>query len=217
MPDPSPAVLVTDFDGTLTRHDFYQLVIDELLPPGTPNFWSRYVAGKVTHFEALRLTFAAASPGEATLAALADRMGLEPALADEIVALRNHGWQVVVASAGCLWYIRRLLEAAGVSLEVHANPGRIEDGHLAMSLPIDSPFYSPETGIDKSAVVRQSLQSGHPVAFAGDGPPDLAPALLVPPDLRFARGYLAAELTRRNESFRPFDRWSEVSRALCDR
>ena len=40
MTDPDPeqpgGVLVTDFDGTLTRHDFYRLVIDELLPPGRP-------------------------------------------------------------------------------------------------------------------------------------------------------------------------------------
>ena len=29
------------------------------------------------------------------------------------------------------------------------------------------------------------------VAFAGDGPPDIEPALLVPADMRFARGALA--------------------------
>ena len=60
-------VLVTDFDGTLTRRDFYRLVIDELLPPGTPDFWAEYLAGEITHFEAIRKTFAAAPAGEAAL------------------------------------------------------------------------------------------------------------------------------------------------------
>ena len=210
----STSVLVSDFDGTLTRHDFYQLLIDELLPTDTPDYWSWYLAGKVSHFEALRLTFAAAQVGESVLAALADKMGLQPKLEDEIHALQDDGWQVVVASAGCLWYINRLLEQAHVKLIVHANPGHIVDGRLAMSLPVDSPFFSPMTGIDKSAVVRHALAISGRVAFAGDGPPDLAPALLVPPELRFARGYLAKELTRRGEPFRAFDHWAEVARAL---
>ena len=28
-------VLVSDFDGTMTRHDFYKLAIESLLPPET--------------------------------------------------------------------------------------------------------------------------------------------------------------------------------------
>jgi HAD superfamily phosphoserine phosphatase-like hydrolase len=207
-------VLVTDFDGTLTRRDFYRLIIDELLPPGTPDFWAEYLAGRISHFEAIRRTFAAAPAGEAALLDLAHRMGLEPDLKAEVRALHHAGWRVVVASAGCLWYIGRLLDEAGVSLEVHANPGHIEGGRLAMTLPVDSPYFSPETGIDKAAVVRRALDAGGPVAFAGDGPPDLVPALLVPPRLRFARGHLARALLERGEPFRPFDRWAEVARGV---
>ena len=104
-----------------------------------------------------------------------------------------------------------LLDEAGVALEVHANPGHVEDDRLAMTWPVDSPYFSPETGIDKAAVVREALGAGGAVAFAGDGPPDLVPALLVPPRLRFARGYLARMLAERGEPFRPFDRWAEVA------
>lgn len=212
--DCTGGVLVTDFDGTLTRHDFYRLVIDELLPPGTPDFWVEYLAGRITHFEAIRRTFAAAPAGAAALEALARRMGLEPDLAAEVERLRGAGWRVVVASAGCLRYIGTLLDEARVTLEVHANPGHIEDGRLAMTLPTDSPYFSPETGIDKAAVVRDALATGLPVAFAGDGPPDLIPALMVEPRLRFARGHLAQALADRGEAFRPFDRWRDVARAI---
>ncbi|HEY2158206.1 MAG TPA: HAD-IB family phosphatase, partial [Isosphaeraceae bacterium] len=218
MPEPNRpgGVLVTDFDGTLTRRDFYRLVIDELLPPGTPDFWAEYLAGRITHFEAIRRTFAAAPAGEAALVGLARKMGLEPDLKGEVERLRREGWRVVVASAGCLWYIQMLLDEAGVVLEVHANPGHIEGDRLAMTWPVDSPYFSPETGIDKAAVVREALGAGGPVAFAGDGPPDLGPALLVPPRLRFARGYLAHALTKRREPFRPFDRWAEVARMVVE-
>jgi 2-hydroxy-3-keto-5-methylthiopentenyl-1-phosphate phosphatase len=48
------------------------------------------------------------------------------------------------------------------------------------------------------------------VAFAGDGRPDLAPALLAPPERRFARRTLARLLTERDEAFQSFDNWSDV-------
>ncbi len=200
----------------MTRHDFYQLVMDRLLPPGTPNFWEQYRAGEITHFDALAKTFAAAPAGEDALIELARDQDLDPDLAPELARLRAEGWEVVVISAGCTWYIDRHLRAAGVDLEVHANPGHVEDDRLIMEWPTGSPFYSPQTGIDKVAVVRAAMEGGRVVAFAGDGPPDLEPALLVRPALRFARrgNALAAALTENGERFHPFDRWSEVVRVL---
>lgn len=213
---PETSILVSDFDGTLTRHDFYQLVMDHRMPPGVPNFWQHYVDGQITHFDALKQTFEAAEPGEAGLNDVVHQMELDPDLAPELRLLRTADWEVVVVSAGCLWYIERLLGNAGVSLQVHANPGRIDSGRLVMDWPTGSPYFSPETGIDKVAVVRAAQEGGRTVAFAGDGPPDLEPALLVPPELRFARRgrALAEALASRGEPFHPFDRWSEVARAL---
>jgi 2-hydroxy-3-keto-5-methylthiopentenyl-1-phosphate phosphatase len=207
-------ILVSDFDGTMTRHDFFRLVIERFLPPGAPDYWAEYRGGRLSHFEALRAIFAAAPAGEAALAELAVEMDLDPTLPEEVAALAASGWRVIVASAGCDWYIRRLLAGTAAAIEVHANPGRVADGRLVMELPPSSPFFSAETGIDKVAVVRAALSGGGPVAFAGDGPPDLEPARLVPAPLRFARGYLAQQLQDLGEGFRPFDRWADIARAL---
>jgi 2-hydroxy-3-keto-5-methylthiopentenyl-1-phosphate phosphatase len=207
-------VLVSDFDGTMTARDFFQLVVERLLPRDCPDHWGEYLAGRLTHFEALKAIFGSVTAGEAALLELVDSMDLETELKGEIEALRLSGWRVVVASAGCDWYIRRLLAGAGVSIEVHANPGRIEEGRLVMELPTGSQFFSRQTGVDKVAVVRAALSEADIVAFAGDGRPDLAPALVVPGEFRFARGVLAEELTRRGEPFLPFERWSEVAQAL---
>jgi 2,3-diketo-5-methylthio-1-phosphopentane phosphatase len=207
---------VSDFDGTMTRHDFYALVSERLLPPGTPNYWAEYRAGRMTHFEALNAYFAAARPDEAAVLDVVRSMGLEPLLKPEVEALGAAGWEVVVASAGCLWYIDLLLRGAGVDLETHANPGKLVGGRLVMELPRGSTFFSPNNGIDKAAVVRQAQRTYEVVAFAGDGPPDLEPALLVPPSLRYARGQLAAQLEQRGEGFHRYERWSEVARALVE-
>jgi 2-hydroxy-3-keto-5-methylthiopentenyl-1-phosphate phosphatase len=208
-----PGILVSDFDGTMTRRDFYQLIL-ERLPPGAHDFWGDYLAGRITHFDAIASVFAAYSAGEAALEVLPAAMGLDPNLRHDVEALRAAGWRVIVASAGCGWYIERLLRAAGVSVELHANPGHIENGRLVMEWPTTSRFLSPQTGIDKPEVVRQAIASGSDVAFAGDGPPDLPPALLVPPHRRFATGFLAKALQARGEAFHPFTRWSDVARQL---
>jgi HAD superfamily phosphoserine phosphatase-like hydrolase len=214
---PSRGFLVSDFDGTMTRRDFYQLFRKRFLPSDAPDYWAEYRAGRLTHFEALRAIFASAAPGETALLAVTDEMGLDPDLATDVAALRAAGWGVRVVSAGCAWYIRHLLGRAGVELEVHANLGRIEGGRLLMELPQGSPFLSIETGVDKAAVVRASLDTGREVAFAGDGFPDLPAALLVPEPLRFARGDLAAALSSRGERYRPFERWADVARAVLGR
>lgn len=83
-----------------------------------------------------------------------------------------------------------------------------------MELPHGSPFFSPTVGIDKPAIVRHALATADVVAFAGDSRPDVEPALLVEPEMRFATGFLADDLTRRDEGFRPFERMIDVARAL---
>jgi 2-hydroxy-3-keto-5-methylthiopentenyl-1-phosphate phosphatase len=144
-----------------------------------------------------------------------DEMGLDPELAKGIASLNAAGWRVVVVSYGCLWYIDRLLSSAGVDLEVHANPGALEGGRLAMRWPTNTPFPSKDNGISKESVIRWHQAQGSVVAFAGDGPADVEPALLVPPDLRFARADLAEGLRVLGADFRPFGRWSEIAKALA--
>jgi 2-hydroxy-3-keto-5-methylthiopentenyl-1-phosphate phosphatase len=51
--------LITDFDGTLTRHDFFRLAVERLLPAGVPDYWQEYLAGRLTHFQAMQAYYAA--------------------------------------------------------------------------------------------------------------------------------------------------------------
>jgi 2-hydroxy-3-keto-5-methylthiopentenyl-1-phosphate phosphatase len=131
--------------------------------------------------------------------------------------LQRAGWELLVVSAGSSWYVERVLRRAGVAATVYSNPGRLENGRGLVLEKFDpsSPYHSLSVGVDKSAVVRHALHVAETVAFAGDGPPDLPPALLVRLELRFARGFLADALRERGEAFRPFSRWSEIARELA--
>ncbi len=206
-------ILVSDFDGTISRRDFYSCVVEELLDASALQPWHEYVAGRLTHFEALRQIFAQIRAGEEALETVFGLMEVEPELGSCVENLRKAGWDIVVVSNGCGWYIEKFLQRAGVEVPVHTNPGRYHpDTGLEMMLPVDSPFFDPEVGISKGAVVRamQGQYGPAQVAFAGDGRPDVDPALCVDPERRYAREWLAGELTRLGEPFQRIERWRDV-------
>lgn len=207
--------LVSDFDGSITRNDFF-LLAQRYVPASAPDYFAMYRSGRITHFEAMAAYFSHIPADPATLEELVTATDPDPAFAESAWRLADAGWDLVIVSAGSAWYIERILERTGAKATVISNPGRIVEGRgLVLEKPArDSGFYSEEIGIDKAAVVRDALARYDTVAFAGDGPPDVAPALLVPAERRFARRFLAEELARRGEAFRRFDRWSDVANAL---
>lgn len=212
-----PHLFVTDFDGTLTRRDFFWLVVDAFAPAHLEHYWEGYRSGRLTHFEALAGIFAGLQASEEAMERLLERAEPDPELAQWVERLHAAGWDIVVASAGCEWYIRRILQRSGVTLPIYANPGEFRPGEgLHMRLPVESPFLSRTLGIDKAAIVRHGIDSGRRVAFAGDGFPDAEAARLVPPARRFARADLAEALGQQNLPFTPFERWAEVARTLCE-
>ena len=209
-------ILVSDYDGTITDKDFYSLLAERYIPADAPDYFALYREGLISHFEAMAAYFAYAPTTEAKLEELLAASRPDPELGAAAARLRRQGWELIVVSAGCSWYIERVLGKAGVAATVYANPGRVEKGRgLVMDrLDAASPFYSPELGVDKAAVVRHALHGAEMVVFAGDGPPDVEPALLIGPERRFARGFLAEALRERGEGYRPFARWSDIARAL---
>jgi 2-hydroxy-3-keto-5-methylthiopentenyl-1-phosphate phosphatase len=206
---------VSDFDGTITDFDVYAIIAERYLPTDHRDYFADHRAGRLTHFEAMQAFFHFAPSEPHALDRLLRDTTPDPQLADCVRRLDANGWDLIIVSAGSSWYIERILETAGVSATVHSNPGQIEEGRgLVLRLPEESPFFSPQVGIDKAEVVRFALERYKKVAFAGDGPPDIEPALLVAPSLRFARRFLAQALDDRGEPYQPYRIWSEVVEAL---
>jgi 2,3-diketo-5-methylthio-1-phosphopentane phosphatase len=207
--------LVSDFDGTITRNDFYTLIARKHMPRHAADYFELYRAGRLSHFDAMAAYFSHMPADEDSTNALLRDTEPDPSLAASAKRLADSSWELIVVSAGSSWYIDQILNAAGVRAIVHSNPGRVVPGQgLVLEKPAGSPFFSEEVGVDKAAVVRDAQARYERVAFAGDGPPDVVPALLVNPELRFARGYLAQQLREQGEAFRVFERWSEVVEAL---
>ena len=210
-------IFVSDYDGTITHKDFYSLLAERYIPGDTPDYFAQYREGRITHFEAMAAYFAFAPTDEQQLEELLAASQADPDLGASAALLQRAGWELWIVSAGSSWYVERVLGRVGVAAAIYSNPGRLENGRGLVLERLDpsSPYHSPSVGVDKSAVVRHALHVTEAVAFAGDGSTDLQPALLVRPELRFARGFLAGALTERAETFRPFSRWSEIARTLA--
>jgi len=210
-------IFVSDYDGTITHKDFYSLLAERYIPGDTPDYFAQYREGRITHFEAMAAYFAFAPTDEQQLEELLAASQADPDLGASAALLQRAGWELWIVSAGSSWYVERVLGRVGVAAAIYSNPGRLENGRGLVLERLDpsSPYHSPSVGVDKSAVVRHALHVTEAVAFAGDGSTDLQPALLVRPELRFARGFLAEALTERAETFRPFSRWSEIARELA--
>jgi 2,3-diketo-5-methylthio-1-phosphopentane phosphatase len=209
------SAFVSDFDGTITESDVYTLIAERYMPSDHPDYFADYREGRITHFEAMQAYYNYAPSEPQALDRLLRDTKPDPELSDCVHRLEASGWDVIIVSAGSSWYIERILGTAGVSATIYSNPGEIEEGRgLVLQLPEESPYFSPQMGIDKAKVVRDALRRYKRVAFAGDGPPDVEPALLVVPALRFARGFLAQALERRGEPYQAYRIWSEVVETL---
>lgn len=74
--------LVSDFDGTMAQPDFHDLVVAQLLPPGTPDPWHDERGAPRTHFEAMHACYAAIRKTEEEVLPAVDAMEVEPALTE---------------------------------------------------------------------------------------------------------------------------------------
>lgn len=208
-------VLVTDFDGTMTAVDFFDVILDVVPTDTMPDYWGECVAGRLTHVEALHGIFQHAPRDPAVIEALLPKTKLDPRTPEAVRRLRERGWDVIVVSAGSQWYIDRILAPIANDVRIIANPGDFSPtAGLSMTWPPrEVPWYSAHFGVDKAAIIRTLQSRGvQQIAFAGDGRPDLAAARLVAPENLFAKTWLAEMLTAEGIGYRPFEHWSEI----CD-
>src|SRR4051794_10993919 len=169
------SALVSDFDGTITTNDFFNLVADRYMPRDVPDFFEMYRRGELTHVQAMQKFFDFTPDDPGVLVQLLTDTEPDPDLRASVERLNQAGWDLIVVSAGSTWYIERIFERLGVTATVHSNAGRIVPGK---GLQLDD----LTRDVDKAGIVREAQAKYKQVAFAGDGPPDLKPALLVEPE-----------------------------------
>ncbi|HOJ78986.1 MAG TPA: MtnX-like HAD-IB family phosphatase [Bacillota bacterium] len=208
-------VFISDFDGTLTKEDFYLIVVEKFLKERGQQIIADWQQGKMNVREFLATVFRSINRSETEIFEAIKTIPLDRHAKTFIEWVRQHGGNFVILSAGTSYYIERLLEYKQIKgVQVISNRGYYEDGGIQLVADPDSPFYSETYGIDKSLVVKELKQKYSKVFFAGDSEPDLKAALEA--DLVFATGHLQKLLQKKNHPFIAFESFTEINDYLAN-
>lgn len=186
-------VLISDFDGTITRKDFFHMVSDTLLPVNSLKPWHDYMAGRITHLAALDGIFAQIRITRARMDKFIASIPVDRAFYNTLAVCKRLKIPVYICSAGSDYYINKRIGGyvKKYNIGVLANSGEYspQTGLHFTAPPKMSPFYNADFGISKEALVNMLSKQGYFTIYAGDGKPDIDAAKRA--DVVFARDMLA--------------------------
>ena len=205
-------VLITDFDGTIIKKDFFWYIIEKLMTEEDALPWKDYQAGKITHFEALNRIFAKIHISEEELHKIILELPVEECFPELVGFCNDNDIDIYIVSAGADYYINVILDFLGIknSVKLIANESTYskKDGLQMIKLSDDSIFYSENYGIDKEAVMKFMKNRYELAVFAGDVTPDYKAALWA--DVVFARGILLELCNQHNTDFIKLDSYCQI-------
>ena len=205
--------LLVDFDGTACLQDVSEMLLDAFGEPGWERFDDAVDRGEMGLREAGDQQAATLRGSREELLAFAlPRAELAPTFAPFVTWADEHGLPLRVASDGFAFYIRPMLERAGLGhLEVVTNE-LVFDG---ATWSLRHPNGHPECigcGTCKMLAAQRLRERHGPVAFVGDGQSDRYGALYS--DVVFAKDTLIPICEQDGVPFTPWATFDDVREAL---
>lgn len=205
-------VLISDFDGTISKVDFFYFVIAKLLTESDIQPWLDYQNGKIRHIEALTQIFKKIRLNKEEFHNLILELPIEECFVDTVKYCNEENIDFYIISAGADYYIKVILEHMGVldSVKLISNPSIYSpEGGMQIIMPDkENPYYSIEYGISKKLVAESIKKDYDFSVFAGDGRPDIEAAKQA--DVVFARGLLLDLCRESNIKAREFCSYCEI-------
>lgn len=200
---------ISDFDGTLTKKDFYKILSEAYLKDEFSPRYKSWKSGEIKDREYLSYVFNNIKRSEAEILEDILNIPFDPSAKAFIEQVKGAGGDFIIISAGTSYYIDKILEKQNIEgVDVYSNKGVFKDNGIYFDLDKNSEFYSDRYGIDKLIVIEKLKRNYRKVFYAGDSEPDLKPALVA--DLVFAKGELVEFLKKEKKDFIEFEDFSEV-------
>lgn len=202
-------VFISDFDGTLTKKDFYLILSEAYYKEELKPLFKKWKNKEMKDREYLGYVFNHVKRSEAQLDEDILNITLDPFAKDFIEKIKAAGGDFIIISAGTSYYIDKVLEKNNIKgVDVYSNKGVSKDNGIYFDLDENSEFYSDSCGIDKLSVALKLKKKYKKIIYAGDSGPDLAPALIS--DLVFAKSSLVKLLEDKKKEFIKFENFSQV-------
>lgn len=211
-----PHAFLCDFDGTVSPFDIGAAFARRFSPGGgaeSPAFLARWMRGDMGHRELTEAQCALLSVTRAEALAFARPFALDPHFASFVREAEGRGDAVIVVSEGFDFYVRDLLERAGLgTLPWSANVARFIDGRVTPEFP-HAPDGCGRCGNCKGSHVRAWRARGYRTVVIGDGLSDRCGAGEA--DRVLARRDLLAWCREQRIEVTPFEDFADVRR-WCD-
>lgn len=204
--------VLTDFDGTITRTDVAEDILEEFAPAEWWEIEELHRARKIGTREALLRQFALVHAKESDILRFVDEHAqVDETFSDFVAYCKARAIPLEIVSEGLDIYLRYLLEKWEIRVPVRTNRTTFESGRVIISYPYADPTCNL-CGACKLLRLFELRTQGYRVAYVGDGHSDLCPA--VEADLVFAKKDLA-DLCREEEiDFIPFATFADVQREI---
>lgn len=216
-PGEKNAVVFLDFDGTVSRADVVDAILERYAAPEWLRVEEEWRAGRIGSRECLRRQMALVRGAPADVDALVDAIGIDEGLGALLEVCGAAGAQAHIVSDGFDYCIRRLLrlappaaQAAVLAVQVrasHLEPA--EGGGWRTAFPFPAEPCAHGCATCKPAVMRELTPDGCAVVFVGDGLSDRYAAAAA--DLVFAKDKLAAYCVQHGIVHTPFHGLADVA------
>ena len=209
------AILVLDFDGTVTTSDVGDNLCDRLAPPSWRDIDAQWVRGELSLPEAQRRMWGMArATREQAVGAALQLARLRPGLDALLAAATARDVEPWLASGGFDFYIEALLgERLPRFARRYANRMRFQDDRLIPEFPHRA-LACARCAVCKGVVCDLARALAPRVLFAGDGHSDLCVLGRAAPLFAVRGSALHAEALATSTPVTPFDTLDELLRAL---
>ncbi|HEY3951049.1 MtnX-like HAD-IB family phosphatase [Phenylobacterium sp.] len=202
--------IICDFDGTITRQDTTDLVLERLADRKWAALQDAWLAGKLSGADCMTGQIALVGGSQAELDAVLDSVQLDPGFPAFVAWCEANGFPIGIVSDGVDRFIDRILTRHGLDqLTATANRLAGEPGAWRLELPWREAGCAAGSGVCKCAVSAGEA----PMVYVGDGRSDFCVSGRA--DILFAKGALAEHCAAQGRSYYPFDTFHDVRRRLA--
>ncbi|WP_372519467.1 MtnX-like HAD-IB family phosphatase [Candidatus Ruminimicrobiellum ovillum] len=207
-------VLISDFDGTISKKDFFYMVIDTLLKDKKDALapWNDYLNGKIKHIDALTGIFSQIHLTQQELDEFISTIEVDPFFYDTAKYCMEKKIPFYICSAGTNYYIKKrivdTLSKYNIILISNDATYSQQDGMKLVAPEETSPYYNSNTGISKEKIVQKLKDDGFFTIYAGDGKPDFKSAQIA--DVVFAKDMLLELCKEKNIKTKPFNDFKDI-------
>ncbi len=212
------SVVFCDFDGTIARRDVGYSLFRHFSNGENEKLIPDWKSGRLSSRECLRLEAAMVHATPAEIYSFLDQFDIDPGFAPFQERCSRDGLELYVVSDGLDFYIRYILERAGLShLSVQSNIGRLENDGITIEFPRDTPSCRRCGSCKGETIEQYRLEAGQPVqvAFVGDGYSDTCAVHQA--DLVLAKKDLELYCLKQNIVYTSYRDFFDVTRVLTER